>query len=134
LGILLRSGLPIVEAIRITGEAMGNENYRAVLRYVGRRVERGVALADALKEAEVSHRVLPVIVPRMIGVGERTGTLADGLLSLADFYEREVDSATKNLSTIVEPALIIVIGLGVLLLALSIITPIYRITGSIQPK
>ena len=55
-------------------------------------------------------------------------------LALADFYEREVDSATKNMSTVLEPALIILIGMAVLLLALSIISPIYKITGSLQPK
>jgi type II secretory pathway component PulF len=134
LGILLRSGLPITEALRITAEASRNENYRALLVFASREVEKGLPLSESLRRSGVATRILPVIVPRMIGVGERTGTLAEGVLSLADFYEREVDSATKNLSTVLEPALIIVIGLAVLLLALSIISPIYKITGSIQPQ
>lgn len=134
LGILLKSGIPISEAIRISVHTMTNENYSRLMRYAIGRVESGTSLSETLNESGVSERIMPLLVPRMIGVGERTGTLAESLLSLGEFYEREVDSATKNLSTVIEPALIVLIGGAVLTLALAIITPIYKITGSINPQ
>jgi type II secretory pathway component PulF len=134
LGILLKSGIPITDAIRISHQAMMNENYKTVLAYAAARVETGMNLSDALIESGTAERILPLIMPRMVGVGERTGTLAEALLSLAEFYEREVDSTTKNLSTVLEPALIVLIGGAVLVLALSIISPIYKITGSLNPR
>lgn len=129
LGILLQSGLPILDALRITRETLGNEVYRALFARAATDVELGVPLSEALKKA-TSRRALPTIVPRMIGVGERTGTLDDSLQSLADFYEKEVDTTAKTLSTVLEPLLIIGIGSVVGLIALSIIMPIYQLTGS----
>lgn len=131
-GALLQAGLPIVDALEITRGTMRNENYRRLLLSVRRSVEGGMSLQDAFRIAGTGRRLLPVLVPRMLTVGERTGTLAQAFLSLADFFEREVDSATKNLSTILEPALILLIGTVVGILALSIISPIYRMTGSLH--
>ncbi len=131
-GVLLEAGLPIVDALQITGETIRNENYRRLLFSVRRSVEGGVSLEDAFRVAGTSHRIIPLLVSRMLMVGERSGTLTQAFLSLADFFEREVDSATKNLSTILEPALILMIGAVVGILALSIITPIYSITGSLR--
>ncbi len=131
-GVLLEAGLSIVDALQITGETMQNENYRRLLFSVRRSVEGGVSLEDAFRVAGTSRRIIPPLVSRMLMVGERSGTLTQSFLSLADFFEREVDSATKNLSTILEPALILMIGAVVGMLALSIITPIYSITGSLH--
>ena len=70
----------------------------------------------------------------MIDVGERTGKLEESLLYLADFYEDEIDGVTKNLSTILEPVLLIFIGIVVGFIALAIISPIYELTGSIRRR
>ncbi len=131
LGILLKSGLPIVESLTITKETIGNEVYRSLFLRAATDVELGVALSEAMKKEVSSKRILPTIVPRMINVGERTGTLDESLLSLADFYEKEVDNSAKTLSTALEPMLIIGIGAAVGLIALSIIMPIYQLTGSV---
>lgn len=133
LGILLRSGLPIVEALAITLETTGNEVYATLIRKSGLDVERGLPLSEGMLAASKDTKVLPIIVPRMIGVGERTGTLDDSLINLAEFYEKEVDGATKTMSTVVEPLLIIVIGLVVGLIAIAIISPIYQLTGEVRP-
>ena len=72
------------------------------------------------------------MVSKMIKVGERTGNLEEVLIYMSDFYEEEIDNITKNLTTILEPILLMVIGLGVAFVALAIIGPIYSLTGSIS--
>lgn len=74
----------------------------------------------------------PPLVYRMISIGEKTGKLDESLLYLGDFYEEEVDDIGKNISTTLEPILLIIIGLGVGFMALAIISPIYELTGSIR--
>lgn len=128
LGGLLRSGLHIDEALEITGKTAGNYYYQKALAEVGQRVEKGSNLSANLKEHE---KLFPKMVSRMIMVGEESGNLEETLLYLANFYEAEVDNSTKSLSTAIEPLLLIIIGLAVGFLALSIITPIYNITGNI---
>ena len=86
-------------------------------------------ITDYLKK---ESRIFPSIFSRMIGVGEETGSLENSLFYLADFYEKEVDSATKNLSTILEPILLVIIGLVVVFVAISIISPIYELTRGLR--
>ncbi len=133
LGILMKSGLPIVNALRITEETTVNWVYRNLISRAASEVERGVQLSEAMMAITTKRKVLPIIVPRMIGVGERTGTMDESLLSLAEFYEKEVDGATKTMSTVVEPLLIIIIGAIVGLIAIAIIGPIYKLTGEVHP-
>ena len=129
LGTLLKSGLTIDESLEITKDTVGNYYYQSVLRAMGQRVSKGSKLSDNLSQFE---GFFPIIVVKMIKVGEESGTLEESLMYLADFYEAEVDAATKSLSTVIEPALLIFIGLIVAFLALSIITPIYEITGNVK--
>jgi type II secretory pathway component PulF len=79
------------------------------------------------------QRCFPPIVGHMVAVGERSGTLSDTLVYLSELYEHEVDEFTKNLSTLVEPALMVVMGIIVGFIAVSIITPIYGITQNLHP-
>ena len=129
LGLLLRSGLNIDEALDITKETLGNYYYRRSLINVSKRVDKGFVLSDNLRDY---WHLYPTVVVEMVRVGEESGNLEETLLYLADFYEVEVDSATKSLSTAIEPILLILIGFVVGFLALSIITPIYNITGNIR--
>ena len=75
---------------------------------------------------------MPAIVNKMISVGEKTGKLDDSLIYLSEFYEEEIDDISKNLSTILEPILLIGIGIVVGFIALAIISPIYELTGSVR--
>lgn len=88
---------------------------------------KGTSLSDILSKDE--H--FPVLISRMGRVGERSGTLSETLDYLADFYETEVDNTTKNLSTMLEPALLVTIGLVVGFVAMSIINPIYELTSKV---
>lgn len=129
LGTLLKSGLVIDEAMKITRDAMGNYYYARALSDISERLESGTALSIHLARYE---QLFPKLVTRMVRVGEESGRLEETLYYLASFYEEEVDNSAKNMATAIEPILLIGIGLVVGFLALSIITPIYNITGNIK--
>lgn len=130
LGLMLKSGLPIVTALKAVEESADNLVYKNYVRALTKTVEKGKPI-----EAELSggrYKYFPLIVAKMAGVGERTGKLDETLLYLGDFFAGEVDSTAKNLPTILEPALLVVIAGMVLFLALAIIGPIYDLTGSVK--
>ncbi len=129
LGLLLKSGINIDEALTITEKTLNNFYYRRALREVTSEVGRGLKLSDGL---ERFPKLFPRLFARMVRVGEVSGRFEDTFFYLADFYEDEVDATTKSLSTILEPILLLLIGFVVAGLALSIITPIYQITGNIR--
>ena len=93
------------------------------------RIESGDSFAQIVEEYPLLY---PKMVQRMIAVGERSGGLADSLVYLARFYEQKVSIKAKNISTIIEPLLLIAIGVGVAFIALSIFTPIYSITDGLD--
>lgn len=129
LGLLLKSGVNIDEALAISEKTVGNFYYRRALRLIGGNVGRGLKLSVGF---EHWPKLFPLIFARMVRVGEVSGKFEDAFFYLADFYEDEVDATTKSLSTALEPILLLLIGLVVAGLALSIITPIYEITGNIN--
>ena len=129
LGILLKSGIPVVKALDITRATLGNLVYQKELKKIGKEVEKGKPISDYLKKKET---VFPLMVSRMVGVGEKTGKLEETLLYVGDFYEEEVDKYSKTLSTILEPILLLIIGGVVGFVALAIITPIYEITKGLH--
>jgi len=128
LAILLKSGLTITEALKLTSDSLTNYYYRQALVNVKQGVDKGSKLSANLNNFP---DYFPEIAVRMIKIGEESGRLEETLFYLAEFYETEVDNATKNLSTAIEPVLLITIGLVVGFLAIAIITPIYSITGGV---
>ncbi len=129
LGVLLKSGIPIISALDITQTTLGNLVYQKELVGVAAEVQGGKAISDYLRKKET---IFPLMVSRMVGVGEKTGNLEETLLYLSDFYEAEVDRSVKSLSTIFEPILLLIIGAVVGFIALAIITPIYDITRGLH--
>lgn len=129
LATLLKSGLNIDEALNITKDTVSNYYYKKVLAKISKRISQGSTLSNNMSNHE---RYFPKLVISMIKVGERSGNLEESLFYLAEFYDAEVDSATKTLSTAIEPILLIGIGLAVGVMAMSIVTPIYQITGNIN--
>lgn len=128
LGTLLKSGMPITAALPVTVSVLNNVYYRRLFSHVQDSLAKGGTIAQALQP---SPRLFPPLAVRLIRVGEETGTLGDMLIYLATFYEQEVDESTKNAATLLEPMLIVMIGIMVGTLAFSIITPIYKVIGSI---
>lgn len=126
---LLSSGVSITRAIEITEDVVQNSFYKKVLEEAKETVQKGASFSQAF----AAHTNLyPVMMSEMIEVGEETGKLSDMLLQIALFYEEEVENKTKNLSTIIEPVLMIIIGSGVGFFAISMISPLYSILGSID--
>ncbi len=129
LGLLLKSGVRLSEAIMITADTIKNLEYQRHFRALGAVINRG----ERLSSYTACYRALfPEIVTHMIAVGERSGTLSESLVYLSDMYDHEVDEFTKNLSTLIEPALMVVMGIVVGFIAVSIITPIYGITQNLH--
>ncbi len=131
LGTLLISGVPINQALAIASETMRNIFYSRALNDIVAVQQTGETLGALLRQYP---KLFPPMVHRMIAVGEESGNMEEILLFLADFHEKEIDNLSKNLTNIMEPVLLIVIGLAVAVVALGIITPIYQITGSFQFK
>jgi type IV pilus assembly protein PilC len=121
LGSLLNSGVTVLESLKISGDVLKNEVFKKDIADAAEKVSNGSALAEPLKES----KVFPIIVPQMIAVGEETGTLDKILGKLTDFYQNEVDHTVKNLSSLIEPMMMIIIGFGVGFIVISVITPLY---------
>ncbi len=126
---MLTSGIPIVRAIDITSDVVGSRLYKAMLLEVADGVRSGLALSAAL---EKHGQQIPGIMVQMVKVGEETGSLGSILKTLADFYKREVDDAVDTLVGLIEPVMIVVLGLGVGILLVSVLVPIYNLAGSIS--
>lgn len=129
LSSLLNSGVDVIQSINITEEVLQNVFYKEILRDAATRVEKGTALSETFIERKDLY---PILVGEMILVGEETGQIAGMLGELAIFYETEVERKTKDLSTIIEPLLMVVIGGGVGFFALALIAPIYSISDGLN--
>ncbi len=129
LGLLLRSGLTLSQAIPLTADTTHNLVYEKELREAAVSVNRGEQISIRLAKRTF---LFPAIMNQMIAVGEKTGNLSNTLVYLADLYESEVEDFTKNLSSLIEPVLLIIMGVIVGFIAISIITPIYSITQSLH--
>jgi len=124
---MLTSGISMVRAIEITGSVVGNKIYADVLAEAGEAVKSGSSLSDSLGR----HEEVPRIMVAMVKIGEETGELGSILKTMAQFYKREVDNAVDTLVGLIEPVMIVALGLGVGLLLTSVLVPIYNITAGI---
>lgn len=130
LGIMLKSGLTIITALETQRDATENLVYKDYLEKLRVAIDKGKKLSEEMISQKFKY--VPSIVPKMISVGEGTGKLDEVFIYLGDFFEEEVDDATKNLSSTLEPILLLVIGAVVAFMALAIISPIYQLTGGIK--
>ncbi|MCD6177877.1 type II secretion system F family protein [bacterium] len=129
LGTLVKSGVPIVEALDITANTLNNLVYQRYLKKSISRIQRGEEVVSFLRD---NPKLFPPIFSRTVSAGEKTGRLEESLFFLAEFYEKEIDNAAKNLSQILEPILLIIIGTIVGFIAVSIIMPIYKIAHTLS--
>ncbi len=129
LGLLLKSDIKVVEALSITANTLTNQVYKKELKAISIEIASGEEIS---KHLEKKSHLFPPMLSQLIAIGETTGNLSDTLLYLSEFYENKVDEVTKNLSTILEPVLMIVMGAIVGFIALSIITPIYEVTQGLK--
>lgn len=132
LGTLLKSGLPVTDALTVTAKTMSNLKFRSDILKVSDSVANGKTILESLEKKSMPE--FPRLVTRMIGVGEKSGKLDEMLLYVSEFYEEEIDNTSRNLTSLLEPILLLVIGLIVGFMALAIISPIYQLTGSISGR
>jgi type IV pilus assembly protein PilC len=128
LGLLLKSGVKIIEALQISANTLSNMVYQKEVNQISEGVRRGESLSKYLNS---NPHLFPPIFSEMISVGENTGKLDESLLFLSNYYEAELDESTKTMSNILEPMLLLIMGVIVGAIALAIITPIYRITQTL---
>ena len=124
---LIAGGIPAVRALQISGEVVGNAVYRAIIQEAAEAVRGGSTISEAFSR----HEEIPSLLNQMMRIGEETGKLDQILSSLARFYQKEVDSVIENLISLIEPALIIVLGLAVGIVVAAILVPLYNISGTI---
>lgn len=130
LGIMLKSGLTLKNSLSINYEINENLVFKNYLNKLQVSVNKGKSLESELSNG--SYKKISPMAIKMIGVGEKSGKLDEMFIYLGDYYEEEVDNTAKNLSTILEPVILLVVGIIVGFVSLAIISPIYELTGSIQ--
>ncbi len=128
LSSLLKAGVPYLQAMQITRGVVSNHIFQNILELAEKKVETGDKISQVFIDNE---KYYPAFVGEMVAVGEETGDLSNMLLRVAEFYEEEVDQKTKNMSTIVEPLLMLVVGVGVGFFAISMISPMYSLMDNI---
>lgn len=129
LSSLVSSGVEIVEAIRITSNVVSNHYFKNILEEAAKKVEVGELLSSVLSGKDSLY---PIFVGEMLAVGEETGKMTDMLENIAVYYEGEVDQKTKDLSTIIEPFLMILIGVAVGAFAIAMLLPTYSLVDAIK--
>ena len=127
-GSLLSSGLAVIDAINATKSALNNVIFQESLTKMAQAVKNGKPISDPLRES----KLFPLIVAQMTKVGEETGKLDEILIKVAEFYEREVDTIVSSISSIIEPVIIIVLGLMVGLIVVSVFGPISQLNNSVS--
>ncbi|MFZ0739337.1 MAG: type II secretion system F family protein [Candidatus Acidiferrales bacterium] len=127
LGTLISSGVPILEGLDITARTAGNAVVERAINQTRKAVEAGRSLVDPLKETDV----FPGMVTQMIGVGEQTGAMDAMLQKIADFYEEEVDVAVKDMLTLMEPVMILFLGIVVGGIVISLYLPLFSLIGKL---
>jgi type IV pilus assembly protein PilC len=128
LGLLLNVGVPVMQALAVVGETTGNEVINAAMKDVQSTVRDGNPMSSALRH----HPIFPTMVTQMIEVGEESGQISQMLDKVADFYDREVDSAAESLTASIEPIMVVVMGTVVGGMVICLYLPMFSIGQNIQ--
>jgi type IV pilus assembly protein PilC len=128
LAILIGAGISILDALSIVVDSTDNAIFQEAFSNVSRKVEKGQSMGIALEQ----EGIFPPILVQMSQVGEQTGNLDDTLFRLSKYFEMESEMATKTMTTLIEPLILVVLGVGVGFLVMSVITPIYNLTNSFK--
>lgn len=128
LSVLLAGGIPIIRALKIVSSVINNSVYENIFLKSAEEVKIGGEMSDVLRK----YPQIPSVVSQMVKIGEESGQIDSVLTHVAKFYQQQTDTLTKNLSTLIEPILMIIIGIAVGVLAFAVLIPIYNITTSIS--
>jgi type IV pilus assembly protein PilC len=125
---LIKTDIPIVKTFEVTAQIVGNHHYRRALIESAQKLKKGATIAEILK---AYPKLFPPVIIQMVNVGEETGKVDEILDEMANFYEEEINRIMKTLPSIIEPVLMLILGVGVGLMAVAIIMPMYSITQAI---
>lgn len=128
LGMLVSSGVHILEALKILEGAMGNVLFRNAVHEISIKIEKGFPMGDSFAQ----HDVFPPIVSQMMKVGEETGKLDETMNKLSQYFQSDSEHTVKGLTTAIEPIIMVFLGIGVGFIVLSVITPIYNLTNQFR--
>jgi type II secretory pathway component PulF len=126
LSTLIASGIPIIKSLEVVAELVNNVIYRDIILDAAKKLSTGKTIADALS----GHKEIPIIVTQMVDVGEKSATLTSILQKLASYYEKEVDAKIATLTSLMEPIIMLVLGLAVGILVAGILLPIYNLASN----
>jgi type IV pilus assembly protein PilC len=130
LSMMLSAGVPIIQALSIVGQASNNWKIEQAVRDIQDSIRAGKSFSAPLAKADV----FPAMVSQMVAVGEESGTLSEMLTSIADFYEDEVETATEQLSSTIEPILIVLLGVVIGGMVISLYLPVFTLYGDIAKQ
>ena len=123
LSVLIRAGIPITQALKITEGIIESLVYKRIIKEAQTKVARGERISSVFRKYP---REIPPFVSQMISTGEETGRLEQTLSNVVDFYRAEIERTADNLTSILEPVLIVILGIGIGVLAISIFIPLFR--------
>ncbi len=128
LGTLLASGVPLIRSLDVVGDLLGNRVLASAVRNASQQVSQGGSLAQAFRISGV----FPPLLPRVVAVGEQSGELPEMLTGVAETYEEEVNRSIQALTSILEPALILVMAVAVLFVVVAILLPIFELNQMVR--
>lgn len=126
-GTLVASGLPILNIIETVKGVINNRIYQDAFKNISADLESGIQLSDSLRK----QKVFPAMIYHLVATGEKSGKMDYVLISMANFFDKEIETSTNSLATLIEPILIIIVGAGVGLVVASVIMPIYSLVNVI---
>jgi type II secretory pathway component PulF len=129
LSVLLKSGVSVLDALNVSSEVVTEIHLRHEAKLLSANVAKGISLGEVLSQHKSSF---PMTLIQTIKAGEKTGKLDEVLLEMAEFYEREVDYTLKRFTSLLEPLLMLAVGVAVGAMVITIIAPIYSIVGGLQ--
>jgi type IV pilus assembly protein PilC len=124
LSVLIAAGLPITQALKITKDIIDNNLYQVILEKAEERVSRGEKISAVLS---AFPQQFPPFVTQMVYTGEETGRLDDTLMNVVRFYQEEITRTADNLASIIEPVLIVFLGIGIAVLAVALFVPLFQL-------
>lgn len=127
MGTLLGAGLPMIESIKTAGRTLDSPTYHLALNGVALKVESGQTLSASL----LADKQFPAMIGHMVSIGEKSGNISELFGTVAGFFDQEVEGLTRNLSALLEPFLMLIMGLGVGLVVASVIVPIYNLVNAV---
>lgn len=131
LGTLLGAGLTLVDSLASMAKAANLSGHRKLYAFLSQRIEEGLTFQQGFDEYKKTKRFVPVPIQQLIVAAEQSGHLSEAFLSIGELYEARTELTAKNLAVILEPVLLVLVGLGVLFLALAVIMPIYGLVGGL---